>query len=283
MRPGRPTGRRVLATIGLLAVVVAACTQEASVPTSRFANQGSFGSLVTQAHQHLVVVTEEPGDIGGRLFRMERVGGEGAWRQVGIPIPVVVGWGGVGSKQEGDGRSPQGIFELGRVFGYALEPPAGPFLPSGSALPYEPMAPGSICVDDPNSEYYNRVFDPDTLPESARGARDWKSAEAMRRDLAHGDDLYRWGVVVRYNDEGVPGAGSCIFLHVWRGPQNPTAGCTAMAEEDLLSVLGWLRIGSEGGPEADPESVPGPVLIQGSRAYLESLGREGVLPYPLPG
>jgi hypothetical protein len=56
-----------------------------------------------------------------------------------------------------------------------------------------------------------------------------------------------------------------------------------MAEEDLLSVLGWLRIGSEGGSEADPESMRGPVLIQGTRAYLESLGREGVLPYPVPG
>jgi len=299
MRPGRPTGRRVLVTIGLLAVAAGACTQEASVPPRRVVNHGSFRSLVAQAEQHLVVVTEEPGDISGRLFRMERVGGEvpsdgwepgqgsepgeASWRQVGAPIPVVVGWGGVGPKQEGDDRSPQGVFELGRVFGYAPEPPAGSFFSSGSALPYEPMAPGSVCVDDPGSTYYGQVFDPDTLPESARGARDWKSAEAMRRDLAHGDGLYRWGVVVRYNDEGVPGAGSCIFLHVWRGPQNPTAGCTAMAEEDLLSVLGWLRIGSEGGPEADPESVRGPVLFQGSRAYLESLGREGVLPYPLPG
>jgi L,D-peptidoglycan transpeptidase YkuD (ErfK/YbiS/YcfS/YnhG family) len=202
---------------------------------------------------------------------------------MGTPIPVVVGWGGVGPKQEGDGRSPQGVFELGQVFGYTQEPPTGAFFSSGSGLPYEPMAPGSICVDDPGSAYYGQIFDPDTLPEPARGARDWKSAEAMRRDLAHGDGLYRWGVVVRYNDEGVPGAGSCIFLHVWRGPQYPTAGCTAMAEEDLLSVLGWLRIGSEGGSEADPESVRGPVLIQGTRAYLESLGREGVLPYPVPG
>jgi L,D-peptidoglycan transpeptidase YkuD (ErfK/YbiS/YcfS/YnhG family) len=104
---------RVLVTIGLLAVVVGACTQEASVPTSRFVNQGSFRNRVTQAHQHLVMVTEEPGNISGRLFRMERVGGEGAWRQVGTPIPVVVGWGGVGPKQEGDGRSPLGVFRVG--------------------------------------------------------------------------------------------------------------------------------------------------------------------------
>ena len=316
MRPGRPTGRGVLVTIGLLAVVVGACTSEDSgasseagredlVSANRVVDEGPFRSLVSQADQHLVVVTEEPSDIGGWLFRMERVGGgepgkrgepgqgaepgEGRWRTVGAPIPVVVGRGGVGPKQEGDGRSPQGVFGLERVFGYAQEPPAGSVISSGRdlaaglALPYEPMAPGSVCVDDPGSAYYNLVFDPDTLPESARGAKDWNSAEAMRRDLAHGDELYRWGVVVRYNDERVPGAGSCIFLHVWRGPESPTAGCTAMAEEELLFLLGWLRIGSERGPETDPESVSGPVLIQGSRAYLESLSREGVLPYPVPG
>ena len=125
-------------------------------------------------------------------------------------------------------------------------------------------------MDDPASAYYNRVFDADTLS----AAMDWRSAESMRRDLAPGDDLYRWGLVVRYNDQAEAGAGSCIFLHVWRGPGSPTAGCTAMAEEDLLAILAWL----------DPKPVQGagPLLIQGTRAYLESLRAEGVLPYRIP-
>jgi L,D-peptidoglycan transpeptidase YkuD (ErfK/YbiS/YcfS/YnhG family) len=137
------------------------------------------------------------------------------------------------------------------------------------AYPYEPQASGAVCVDDVASLRYNRVFDADTLAV----ARDWSSAEAMRRDLAHGDDLYEWGVVVRYNDEGVPGAGSCIFLHVWRSEDSPTAGCTAMAKGELLEVLAWLEWAGSGGP----------VLVQGTRSYLESLRREGVLPYPPPG
>jgi L,D-peptidoglycan transpeptidase YkuD (ErfK/YbiS/YcfS/YnhG family) len=93
----------------------------------------------------------------------------------------------------------------------------------------------------------------------------------MRRDLAHGDDLYRWGVEVAYNPEREPGAGSCIFLHVWRGPGSPTAGCTAMPEDDLLTVLRWLRPGDD------------PVLVQGTRSFLEGLRDEGRLPYPVPG
>jgi L,D-peptidoglycan transpeptidase YkuD (ErfK/YbiS/YcfS/YnhG family) len=226
------------------------------------------------SRQHLLVVTEAPDRIQGLLYRMEQLlesesGAPGAagetswdlWRQVGPPVPVAVGRSGVGPKEEGDGRAPQGVFPLGPAFGYAPEP-----LP-GLQLPYLAMVPGTLCVDDTASAFYNLVFDPDTLP----GASDWTSAEAMRRDLAYGDDLYRFGAIVQYNPHRVPGAGSCIFLHLWRSPDSPTAGCTAMAEEDLLEILRWL----------DPEA--GPLLIQGDRAFLEGLREAGSLPYPVPG
>ena len=203
---------------------------------------------------------------------------------------MVVGRSGVGPKQEGDGRSPEGLFGLGPVFGYSTDPPpglgsrrdsisdgdsraglssgvdpgAGQSRNPGPRLPYEPTAPLAVCVDDVGSAFYNLVFDADTLSSP----KDWTSAEAMRRDLAHGDDLYKWGIQVRYSDPPQPGAGSCIFLHIWRGPGSPTAGCTAMAENDLLSLFGWLTEGA--------------VLVQGTRAYLEGLREEGLLPYRIP-
>ena len=226
------------------------------------------------SRQHVVVVTEGPDRIHGLLYRMERSPESGSpapgaagelsrnpWRQVGPPVPVVLGRSGVGPKTEGDGRAPQGVFPLGPAFGYGPEPPPG------VRLPYLAMVPGALCVDDPESALYNLVFDPDTLP----GERDWAGAEAMRRDLAHGDNLYRFGVIVQYNPHRVPGGGSCIFLHLWRSPDSPTAGCTAMAEEDLLEILRWL----------DPEAAP--LLVQGNRAFLEGFREEGSLPYPVPG
>lgn len=226
------------------------------------------------SRQHLLVVTEAPDRIQGLLYRMERSpepgsrvpgafagSSHGFWRQVGPSVPVALGRSGVGPKEEGDGRAPQGVFPLGPAFGYAPEPPPG------VRLPYRPMLPGALCVDDPESTFYNLILDPDTLPTSG----EWGSAEAMRRDLAHGDDLYRFGVIVQYNPLRLPGAGSCIFLHLWRSPESPTAGCTAMAEADLLETLRWLD------PEADP------LLIQGDRAFLEGLREEGNLPYPVPG
>ncbi|HEX4641347.1 MAG TPA: L,D-transpeptidase family protein, partial [Chthoniobacterales bacterium] len=47
-----------------------------------------------------------------------------------------------------------------------------------------------------------------------------------------------------------PGAGSCIFLHIWKNSRAATAGCTAMPEQDLVNLLGWL----------DPKDRP--VLVQ---------------------
>lgn len=200
---------------------------------------------------------EEARDVRGRLVRMER--GADGWRRVGRPVPVVVGRNGVGPKEEGDGRSPRGVFSLSHAFGYAGD------APSGTSLPYRPMAPGTVCVDDPASPHYDHIVDPDEVD-----APDWRSAEAMRRDRVHGDDLYRLGVNVAHNPEHTPGAGSCVFLHVWRGPSSPTAGCTAMAADELLALLRWL----------DRDARPR--LVQGSRDHLARMRGRGDLPYPVP-
>ena len=45
-------------------------------------------------------------------------------------------------------------------------------------------------------------------------------------------------VVLGYNDDPVvPGCGSAIFLHLAREDYGATAGCVAMALDDLLTVL----------------------------------------------
>lgn len=235
-----------------------------SVPPAEFAHASADDSsssvprpwLLSSSRQHVVAVMETSTSTTGLLYRFEPRDGE--WRSVGEAMPIVVGRNGVGPKRESDGRSPQGMFPLGFAFGYEAEPP------TGTELTYRPLTPESVCVDDSNSSHYNRVvFEP-------REEEDWESAEAMRRDLAYGDELYSLGITVEYNADAVPGAGSCIFLHVWRGPGSPTTGCTAMSESHLRTLLRWLRPGHQ------------PVLIQGTRAYLDELRSEGRLPYPVP-
>ena len=183
---------------------------------------------------------------------------EQKWRAIETNIPVTLGKNGMAwgkglpmsvepgkndpVKVEGDGRTPAGMFPLTFVFGYLPKDSLGsqenrPF----TKMPYIGVDEMVECIDDVNSQYYNtvRINTPDI--------KDWTSSEKMRRN----DDLYWMGVFVNHNSDPVePGSGSCIFLHIWRSATSPTAGCTAMSQEDMIRLAHWL----------DPELNP--VLIQ---------------------
>ena len=211
----------------------------------------------------MLVIVGTDRDSTGWLYRY--AADNGRWAAVGEPIPVSVGAGGVAKQREGDKRAPSGAYPLPSVFGYAETPPPG------LRMPYLALRPETECVDDENSSFYNRVVNPSEV-----GGKSWSSSEMMRRDLNDHDDLYKLGLLVAYNPDGRrdgrsgKGAGSCIFLHIWRGPGRPTVGCTAMPEEGMMTLLTWL----------DPQAKP--ILVQGSRSELERLAGDGRLPYPLP-
>lgn len=205
-------------------------------------------SAWSQARQMILVVTPDWHASAGRLQRFERSAGH--WHAVDAGSAVAIGrngaaWG-IGlhppqpglQKREGDGRSPAGVFALGTAFGAA---PSLPF-----AWPYAPMSFDHWCIDVEGSAYYDRIVDARTVGSAAVAG----SSEPMRRDLhLHGDPRYMLGVVVDDNPQHEQGAGSCIFLHLWRTPGEPTAGCTAMSNAAMNALLGWLQ------PEAAPVFV----------------------------
>jgi L,D-peptidoglycan transpeptidase YkuD (ErfK/YbiS/YcfS/YnhG family) len=214
-------------------------------------------TIPSSTEQVVLVTTDDWDSPNGTLLRLSRSGG--GWVAVGHAVPVTIGrnglaWGlGVHSappaspqKAEGDGRAPAGAFALGPVFGYAPEPP------SGSRLPYRHSTARDYWIDDPESADYNRwVTLPEGLPNEPE--KRWKSFERMRRD----DHLYEIGIVVHHNTAPITkGKGSAIFLHVWRAPGVATAGCTAMAKQDLLDLIRWL----------DPAKKP--LLIQAPGSQL---------------
>ena len=164
----------------------------------------------------------------------------GRWIAVLGHIPATIGhkglaWGagehsasmpaGFRVKYEGDRCSPAGVFRIPFAFGIA--PASGA---DWLKIPYTPLTPSIIGVDDPKSSHYNEVVDSTTVE------RDWDSNESMIRH----DRLYEWGAFIGHNPQRVPGVGSCIFLHLWPAPGKGTAGCTAMSAEDLRTVLAWL-------------------------------------------
>lgn len=218
--------------------------------------------------QLLVVTTSDWSSAEARLQRFERSGHK-PWKAVGDAVTVVVGKNGLGwgagvlpleqlrisandpVKKEGDGRAPAGIFHLSTAFGYA------PRKQAVWNMPYVPLTTAVECVDDTSSKFYNRIVDRDTV------APDWSSSEHMLR----GDELYRWGIVVEHNSSPVKaGSGSCIFLHIWRGPGQGTLGCTAMPQTELEKILGWLN------PRRNP------LLVQLPAAQYEALRTSLKLP-----
>jgi D-alanyl-D-alanine dipeptidase len=217
------------------------------------------------ALQVVLVTTDGWDGVNGTAQRFERRSASAPWQAVGAAIPVVVGrsglaWGrgvapvdGPGPvKREGDGKAPAGAFRLSTVFGQTPDKPAG------WALPYRYLGNDVECVDDAKSAFYNRV-----TTRAAAGRAEWTSAEKMWEE-----PLYKWGVVVEHNTTpSVQAAGgSCIFLHIWRGPGRGTAGCTAMDEAALTTTIGWLA------PKRQP------LLVQLPRSEYERLKSTWKLP-----
>ncbi len=56
------------------------------------------------------------------------------------------------------------------------------------------------------------------------------------------DYQYELGIVVEHNKKAVYKRGSCIFMHVKKSKNAPTAGCTAMSLKELQSITNWLDI-----------------------------------------
>ena len=58
--------------------------------------------------------------------------------------------------------------------------------------------------------------------------------------MKRNDARYRWVIAAQHNARAEPGAGSCIFLHVWQNANTPTAGCTAMPDMAMERLIHWL-------------------------------------------
>ncbi|MEA1920524.1 MAG: hypothetical protein U9N52_11835 [Campylobacterota bacterium] len=211
-------------------------------------------ATISQANEQIIlVISDDFNATTAKLYSFEKNASE--YEPVFPPIDVNLGRSGLGwgeglipiahsqnepLKREGDGRAPSGVFSLYNAFGYANT--------RSTKLNYIPVSRDLICVDDVTDSHYNQV-----LHVKNRSAL--KSFEKMLRD----DDLYELGVMVQHNKENTPSYGSCIFLHVQKGINKPTAGCTTMSKEELTQLISWL------------DQKKNPLLIQVPKAYYHDI------------
>lgn len=145
-------------------------------------------------------------------------------RFMGRVFPCTIGRGGIvpaGRKREGDGGTPTGVH---RIVGML-------YRPDRMAPPTDwarPIGPLDLWSDDPKDDDYNLMV------RAPHGF----SHERLRR----ADPLYDLVLLTDWNwPYAVPGRGSAIFLHRWRRPGYPTAGCVAFAPKELLWIAQRIR------------------------------------------
>jgi L,D-peptidoglycan transpeptidase YkuD (ErfK/YbiS/YcfS/YnhG family) len=143
----------------------------------------------------------------------------------GRRLPCTIGRGGLrADKREGDGATPRGGH---RIAGLLWRPDRLP-CPAPWA---RPIGPGDLWSDDPADPDYNHAV------RAPHGF----GHERLRR----ADPLYDLVLVVDWNwPVAVPGHGSAIFVHQWRRPGYPTAGCLALGRADLIWLAGRAAPGT---------------------------------------
>jgi L,D-peptidoglycan transpeptidase YkuD (ErfK/YbiS/YcfS/YnhG family) len=148
----------------------------------------------------------------------------------GQAYPCAIGSGGLSAaKHEGDGTTPLGRFPLRQIL-YRVDrielPP--------TRLPSRAIRPNYSWCEVPTHTHYNQLIEiADNDIEHA--------AERLWRD----DNLY--DIVIP-----IPGKGSAIFIHLARPGYSPTAGCVALAQEDLMQLLPQLSSETVCHISADP-------------------------------
>lgn len=205
-------------------------------------------ALPTDCHQVIVGIPDNWDTSHVKLVMMER-DANGEWRQVMSQWPARLGkkgsvWGlgmspvpaGGRIKQEGDQRTPVGIFALDHlVYAYDEKTPVGKGFSTSKITPYD------LWIEDPTSPLYNHHLKLDRLPTST-----WEGSQQMKQN----DPSHKLKLFIHHNSpkdislgRPIAKAGSSIFFHIWRDEGNrPTAGCTSMSESKLREMLSRLDV-----------------------------------------
>ena len=207
------------------------------------ANSNNTTPIPSSCDQIILVLTDSVKATKGTLYCFERNNTKTDWNLLSDPSPVVIGRNGLGwgvglhklsnksnlpIKEEGDGRSPAGVFKLSSVFGYKRVNQMIEL-----KMPYIHITEMVECVDDVKSKYYNQIVTRDKIEKV-----DWESSEKMY----FAGIYYELGVVVDHNCNPIKkNSGSCIFLHNWSNPNETMAGCTAMAPTRMKEIVYWLN------------------------------------------
>lgn len=182
--------------------------------------------------QLLVVYNYKPESFTAVFVALEKK--DKNWVVKQSPIEAAIGKNGFAlpnQKMEGDGKSPTGIFRLGKLFSYEKQ--------AYTLLENQQTTKEDKWIDDINSPDYNKHI---------IGTTNAKSYE----NLLLNTDVYKYCTVIEYNTNPVvKGKGSAIFFHLSLKPDSFTSGCVAINEEHMKLMINWLD------PKQNPSIIMG--------------------------
>ena len=187
-----------------------------------------FGQPISEERNgefRIGIKTAIDGDFHAELTIYKAEGGK--YNPV-FTCPAVVGKNGPGKQSEGDTKTPLGTWEIGNAYGINDNP--------GSLIPYTKVTEDMYwCATGSNGKKYNTLIYRSNNPNA-----DYSEDE----HLIDYPIVYNYLLDLGYNKAGAPYAGNAIFLHCWRGPDSPTGGCVAVAEENMVTILKTITPGT---------------------------------------
>lgn len=176
-------------------------------------NSFAAGYAAASQYSQLVIVQSNGTNATVTMHELQ----DGVWTEI-LRTDGFVGSNGVGEASEFTSATPQGTFPLYFAFGINPDP--------GTKVPYLQVDEYDYWVGDSSSPLYNQYAraDSDT---------DWDKSKSER--IIDYPTAYGYCLFIGYNIEGVPGKGSCFFLHCSNG--RPTAGCVSVPEPDMAFIL----------------------------------------------
>lgn len=175
-----------------------------------------------QDAQQVLVVAAYSAEATDAWISLHEKQSDGSWNMV-MTTPGFIGKNGLGKEREGDAKTPTGVFCFNAAFGIADDP--------GCAIPYVKVDDDTYWSGDPREGYhYNELVNVRELP----------GLDIESGDSEHIIDYpyhYQYCLNISYNEAGVPGLGSAIFLHCL-GPAKPfTGGCVAIPEDHMKFIM----------------------------------------------
>lgn len=138
-------------------------------------------------------------------------------------FPAVLGRGGMGKKEEGDEKTPVGLFSVSDAYGIKDNP--------GCKIAYHRITEQMYWCTDIHAKEYNRLVYS-------------KEEKIVGEHLSEYVPEYHYLLDIGYNKAGIPALGSGIFLHC-RGRKNDTSGCIAIEELQMRILLQWIPAGTK--------------------------------------